>query len=169
MTLRKILHYPHPNLRLVAKPVTEFNADLKQLVADMFETMYADDGIGLAATQIDVQQRVVTIDLRRENISTPIVLINPEIVQTEGSQEGSEGCLSVPGGIYEKVKRSETITAKFFNEQGEAQVITTAGLLSVCIQHEIDHLNGVLFIDHLSRLKREMADKKIKKFQKANL
>jgi peptide deformylase len=163
MTIRKILHFPHPNLRTTAKPVENITAETQTLLDDMLETMYSDDGCGLAATQIDVHQRVVVMDLSNSK-DQPRCFINPEILSKEGMEERNEACLSVPG-VYEKVRRAEKVRAKFLDRDGVAHEIDADGLLAVCLQHEIDHLNGTLFIDHLSPLKRQRIEKKLKKLQ----
>jgi peptide deformylase len=167
MALRNVLHHPHPNLRLTAKSVEKVTPDIQLLLDDMLETMYADRGIGLAATQIDVQLRAFVIDLSDEK-NEPLYFVNPEIIEKDGMEEMNEGCLSVPG-IFDKVKRAENIRAKYLDREGNPQEISTDGLLAVCIQHEIDHLNGKLFIDYLSPLKKQMIDKKLKKQEKRRL
>jgi peptide deformylase len=161
MALRKVLHFPHPHLRLIAKPVTEMTTEIQTLVGDMFETLYAEDGVGLAATQIDVQQRIIVMDVS-DSRDQPMCFINPEILERNGKEERNEGCLSVPG-VYDKVQRAENIRVKFLDRHGNAQELTTGDLLAVCIQHEIDHLNGKLFIDYLSPLKKQRIEKKLKK------
>ncbi len=167
MALRNILHFPHPNLRLMAKPVDKITADTQTLLDDMLETMYADRGIGLAATQIDVQLRVVVIDVSEEH-NQPLFLINPEILEKNGTEIMKEGCLSVPG-FFDEVQRADNIRARFLDRQGNLQEISTDGILAVCIQHEIDHLNGKLFIDYLSPLKRQRIEKKLKKQERIRL
>ncbi|HHJ13461.1 MAG TPA: peptide deformylase [Gammaproteobacteria bacterium] len=161
MAKRQILHFPDPRLRTVAKPVQQVDEDIRQLVDDMFETMYAAPGIGLAATQINVHRRVVVIDLS-ESQDQPRVYINPEILAREGVEEMDEGCLSVPG-VYEKVQRAERIRVCALDRGGEAFEEEADGLLAVCIQHEIDHLDGKLFVDYLSSLKRNRIRKKLEK------
>lgn len=161
MALLQILHYPDPRLRTKAVTVEVFDDALRQLVADMFETMYAAPGIGLAATQVDVHQRVVVIDVS-ENNNEPLCLINPEIVANDGAEVMEEGCLSVPG-IYEKVERSEVVRVRAQDEHGQAFELETDGLLAVCIQHELDHLDGKVFLDRLSEFKRQRARKKLEK------
>jgi peptide deformylase len=163
MTTLNILTLPDKRLKTVAKNVEVFDAELKQLVKDMFETMYDAPGIGLAATQVNVHQRLVVIDVS-ENKDEPLCFINPEILEKDGVQVYEEGCLSVPN-IYAKVKRANQVKVKAQNENGEEFELTADGLLAVCIQHEIDHLNGIVFLDHLSPLKRKMA---LKKLEKAN-
>lgn len=161
MAIRNILVFPHPNLRKVATAVEDFDDSLRLLVSDMFETMYEAPGIGLAATQIDVHKRVLVVDVS-ENKDRPLVFINPEIVSQEGEEEHEEGCLSVPG-FYELVKRPEKVKVKAMNEHGEAFEMDADGLLAVCIQHEIDHLNGKVFVDYISGLKRDRIKKKLEK------
>jgi len=161
MTILNVLHFPHPNLRKKAAPVESVNAGIRTLVEDMQETMYAEGGIGLAATQVDVHIRVITMDLS-ETKDQPLVMINPQIIQCEGSEQMQEGCLSVPG-FYETVERAEKILCRYLDLEGELQELDTDGLQAVCIQHEIDHLDGKLFIDYLSPLKRQIIKKKIKK------
>ncbi|SFJ90088.1 peptide deformylase [Marinobacter persicus] len=163
--IREILEYPDPRLRTIAKPVDEVTDDIRTLIDDMFETMYDANGIGLAATQIDVHKQVIVMDLS-EDKSEPRVFINPKVEVLDGDLEAmQEGCLSVPG-FYEDVKRIEhcRITAK--DRNGEEFVLEAEGLLAVCIQHEMDHLNGKLFVDYLSQLKRSRIRKKLEKLHK---
>ena len=167
MALLPILEFPDPRLRTKAVDVDP--ADLatpafQALLNDMFETMYEAPGIGLAASQVDVHKRFMVIDVS-EDRSRPMVFANPEIVASEGGQVYQEGCLSVPG-IYADVTRADTITVRFLDRQGQPQELTTDGLLAVCIQHEMDHLVGKLFVDYLSPLKREMVKKKLAKARK---
>ncbi len=164
MSLLKILEYPHPRLRIKAKPVETVDDSVRQLVKDMFETMYAAPGIGLAATQVDVHQRVLVVDVS-DNQQEPICFINPELVAKEGAEVSDEGCLSVPG-IYEGVERAANIRVRALNEDGEEFEMDADGLLAVCIQHEMDHLEGKLFVDYLSELKRQRLKKKLAKAQK---
>ena len=164
MAMLKILEYPHPRLRIKAAPVEAVDAGVQQLVADLFETMYAAPGIGLAATQVDVHQRVLVVDVS-EDQSQPFCLINPEIVSADGTEVSEEGCLSVPG-IFEGVERAERITVRALDENGDAFELEAEGLLAVCIQHEMDHLDGKLFVDYLSELKRQRLKKKLAKAQK---
>jgi peptide deformylase len=167
MALLPILEFPDPRLRTRAVPVTAAGvADpaFQTLLDDMFETMYEAPGIGLAASQVDVHQRFMVIDVSEEK-DTPQVFINPEIVDKTGEQVYQEGCLSVPG-IFADVTRANSITVRFLDRQGVAQELTTDGVLAVCIQHEMDHLDGKLFIDYLSPLKREMVRKKLAKQRK---
>jgi peptide deformylase len=152
MALLPILRFPDPRLKKVATLVTRIDDSTRKLVADMAETMYEAPGIGLAATQVDVHQRIVVIDVS-EDKSDLQVFINPTLGKCAGSQTGEEGCLSVPG-IYDKVERAEQVTVSFLDLEGKQQVLEAEGLLAVCIQHEIDHLNGTVFVDHLSQLKQ---------------
>ena len=165
MALLDILEFPDPRLRTVAKPVTQVDDGIRKLVDDMLETMYDAPGIGLAATQINVHKRIIVIDVS-EDKSEPMVLINPEFDVIEGEQEYDEGCLSVPG-YYETVTRAEKILLKALDRDGNPYEKECEGLLSVCVQHEIDHLNGKLFVDHISKLKRERIRSKLVREQKA--
>lgn len=167
MALLDILTIPDSRLHKVAKPVGAITTEILTLLDDMLETMYQAPGIGLAATQVDVHQRIVVIDLSEEK-NQPLILINPEIIDHEGSEVNEEGCLSVPG-IYEQVERAERITVKARNRDDEVVQFTTDGLLAICIQHEIDHLNGKVFIDHISPLKRRRIKKKLEKIKKQPL
>ncbi len=164
MAKLKVLHYPDPNLRKQARPVAAIDDRIRQLAADMLETMYEENGIGLAATQVNVQQRVVVIDLSAER-NSPIYLINPEILESRGSEEMEEGCLSVPD-YFDVVERAEWIRFRYQDLKGDTVEQETDGLLAVCVQHEIDHLNGRLFVDYLSSLKRKRVEKKLEKRQK---
>ena len=164
MACLPILLYPHPNLRKVAQRVVVFDENLRGLASDMFETMYAAPGIGLAATQVDIHQQLAVIDVS-EDKNQPLVLVNAEILASEGFEEMEEGCLSIPQ-INEKVTRKERVRVRYQDLNGEECVLETGGLLAVCIQHELDHLHGRLFIDHISPLKRERALKKYDKLQK---
>jgi len=161
MSLLSVLQFPDPRLKLVAKPVQNFGAELKQLCADMFETMYEFDGIGLAATQVNILQRIIVMDIS-ENKTADLCLINPTIIEASDEVIQEEGCLSFPG-VYGKVKRNAKITVEFFNPEGHLHQLTTDGLTAICIQHEIDHLNGITFYDHLSTLKQSMIRKKLTK------
>lgn len=156
-----ILEYPDPRLRIRAEPVTEFDAGLQQLVADMFETMYAAPGIGLAATQVNVHQRILVVDVAAEG-KQPYCLINPQIVRAEGKTNAEEGCLSVPE-FYDYVDRAASITVRAVDPFGKPFELEAEGLLAVCIQHEMDHLEGKLFVDYLSELKRERLKRKASK------
>jgi peptide deformylase len=164
MALRTILEYPDPRLRTRAQPVTRFDAELKQLVADMFETMYAAPGIGLAATQVDVHKRVIVIDVSKDH-DQPLVFINPEILSREGEESSEEGCLSVPDNFAD-VKRSAKVRVRAYDENGEVFERDYDDVLAVCVQHEMDHLEGKLFVDYLSDLKRERIRKKLEKERK---
>ena len=164
MTTLDILHFPDPRLRNVARPVEQVDDSIRQLVDDMFETMYAAPGIGLAATQVNVDKRVIVIDIS-EAKDHPLCLINPEILGLEGVEEMEEGCLSVPG-VYETVQRANQVRVRALGRDGEPFELETDGLLAVCIQHEIDHLDGKLFVDYLSQLKRVRIRKKLEKEQR---
>ncbi|HAG94738.1 MAG: peptide deformylase [Pseudomonadales bacterium] len=164
MAILDILEFPDPRLRTKAKPVTKVDDKIRKLTDDMLETMYEAPGIGLAATQVNVHQRIVVIDVSEEK-DQPLVLINPEYEVISGEQDFDEGCLSVPG-YYETVTRAETIKLKALNREGEPFEMECNGILSVCIQHELDHLDGKLFVDHISKLKRERIRKKLVKEQK---
>lgn len=164
MALLPILEFPDPRLRTRAQPVGEVDAALRKLIDDMFETMYAAPGIGLAATQVNVHQRLLVIDIS-ETRQEPLALINPEILTRDGVEETEEGCLSVPG-IYDKVTRAERIRVRALNRDGKQIEFDAGGLLAVCIQHEIDHLDGKLFVDYLSELKRTRIRKKLTKERK---
>lgn len=159
-----VLHYPDPNLRKAALPVAAVDDDIRTLAADMLETMYAEHGIGLAATQVNVQKRVIVIDLSQEK-NSPLCLVNPEITDQSGRREMEEGCLSVPD-YFDVVERAEHIRYRYLNLDGEPVETEAEGLLAVCIQHEIDHLDGRLFIDYLSGLKRKRLQKKLEKRKK---
>lgn len=165
MAILNILHYPDPKLHKVAKPVAQVDGRIRQLVKDMTQTMYAAPGIGLAATQVDVHERVVVIDLS-ENQDELLVLINPEILSSsEDLQVYEEGCLSVPG-VYDEVKRAAQIRVRALDENGQSREFDADGLLAVCIQHEIDHLNGKVFLQRLSTLKQTRIRSKILKQRK---
>lgn len=167
MALLPILEFPDPRLRTKAVPVEAANvttAEFQRLLDDMFETMYDAPGIGLAASQVDVHQRFMVIDISEEK-NQPQVFINPELSDKAGEQVYQEGCLSVPG-IFADVTRADEITVRFLDRQGQPQELRADGLLAVCIQHEMDHLDGRLFVDYLSPLKREMVRKKLAKQRK---
>ena len=164
MALRQILHHPDPRLRTVASAVKVFDRELEILVEDMFETMYDAPGIGLAATQIDVHQRVIVVDVSRTS-QEPLHLINPEIRTRDGEEEMEEGCLSVPG-TFETVQRADAIEVAAFDMTGKQFLLKARGLLAVCIQHEIDHLDGKLFVDYLSQLKQRRIRKRLEKEQR---
>ena len=168
MAIRDILVVPHPMLKQVSEPVAAVDDELRALMDDMLETMYAAPGIGLAAVQIGVPKRVIVMDLARpEEDKQPRYFVNPEILwASEETQPYEEGCLSVPE-YYDEVERPARVKLRYLNYQGEVVEEDAEGMYAVCIQHEMDHLDGVLFIDHLSRLKREQAVKKVKKQAKA--
>ena len=161
MSRLEILHYPDPRLRRRAEPVRVVDDDVRRLIDDMLETMYDAPGIGLSAPQVNVAKRVVTVDVSKER-SAPLALVNPEIRWVDGELETEEGCLSVPG-VYELVKRPEKVRVSALDRDGHSREIDAEGLLAVCIQHEIDHLDGRLFVDYLSRLKRQRIRRKAEK------
>ncbi|WP_412478443.1 peptide deformylase [Azonexus sp. IMCC34839] len=161
MALLPILRFPDPRLKKVAAPVAKIDDSIRRLVADMAETMYEAPGIGLAATQVDVHKRVVVIDISEEKNQLR-AFVNPVIEQCVGAQLGEEGCLSVPG-IYDKVERAEQVKVRYLDLDGKEQVLEADGLLAVCIQHEIDHLDGKVFVDHLSQLKQSRIKSKLAK------
>lgn len=161
MALLPILRFPDPRLKKVAAPVVRVDDSIRKLAADMAETMYEAPGIGLAATQVDVHKRVVVIDVSEEK-SELRVFINPVLSHCDGLQVGEEGCLSVPG-IYDKVERAEQVTVDYLDLDGQAQSLRAEGLLAVCLQHEVDHLNGKVFVDHLSSLKQTRIKNKLAK------
>lgn len=161
MALLPILHFPDPRLRKVAEPIETVDASVTKVVDDMLETMYDANGIGLAGTQVNYHYRVLVLDLSEER-DQPMVFINPQITPIEGEQEYDEGCLSVPG-FYETVSRYEKIKVNALDRNGKAFEIEAEGLLSVCIQHEVDHLDGKLFVDYLSNLKRNRIKQKMQK------
>jgi peptide deformylase len=162
-----ILHYPDPRLRTVAKAVENVDDEVRTLVDDMFETMYAAPGIGLAATQVNVHQQVIVIDISEEK-DQPLCLINPMILKVDGIEEYEEGCLSVPG-VYDRVQRAEKIEVRALDRDGNPFEMQADGLLAICIQHEMDHLKGKLFVDYLSRLKQGRIKKKLEKNAKMAL
>ena len=161
MALLEVLSFPDERLRTVAEPVETVNDEIKQLVSDMFETMREENGIGLAATQVNRHVQVVVMDVSAEQ-DEPRVFINPSITHSEGSTISEEGCLSVPGN-YAKVERAEKITVEALDENGEPFTLDADGLLAICVQHELDHLKGKLFVDYLSPLKRQRIRKKLEK------
>ncbi len=167
MAILDILYYPDKRLRKVAKPVEKVDVSIKTLVDDMLETMYIAPGIGLAATQVDVHQQVIVIDIS-EDKDQPLCLINPEIIAAEGAETCDEGCLSVPD-IYETVERSEKITVRALDQYGAEYTLQADEMLAVCIQHEMDHLKGKLFVDYLSPLKLQRIKKRLKKAQREDL
>lgn len=166
--VRKILKYGEPLLEQPAETVTDFESpEVRELITDMFETMYAAKGVGLAAPQVGLSKRISVIDISvGEDESQKIVIVNPEIISTEGKQTGEEGCLSIPG-FREPVTRANSVKVRAQNEKGETVELSGNELLARAFQHEIDHLNGILFINHLSTLKRDIIRRKIKKMQKA--
>jgi peptide deformylase len=165
MALLPILCYPDPKLHTVAKPVTRFDEALKTTIANMFETMYESKGIGLAATQVDFHERLIVLDVSEEK-NKPLVVINPTIVSSSAEHiVGEEGCLSVPG-VYDEVERAQTIEIAFLDENGQSQRLVAHDLLSVCIQHEMDHLMGRVFVEYLSPLKRNRIKTKMIKAQR---
>ncbi|HIG65072.1 MAG TPA: peptide deformylase [Methyloprofundus sp.] len=164
MGILSILEFPDPRLRTVAEPVKKVDKAIKSLVNDMLETMYEARGVGLAATQVNVHKRIIVIDTS-EDKNHPLCLINPEIIEQTGKEESDEGCLSVPG-VFEPVQRAEEIKVSALDKDGKLFEIETGGLLSVCIQHEMDHLLGKLFVDYLSPLKRQRIKKKMNKLHK---
>ena len=164
MARLRILEYPDPRLRKVAAPVSAVGPEIQKLVRDLAETMYAAPGMGLAATQVDVHKRVIVIDVS-EARNELHVFINPELVGAQGEAECEEGCLSVPG-YYERVKRAARVTVRALNERGESIELTTEGPLAVCVQHEMDHLVGKIFVDYLSPLKRARLSAKLRKRQR---
>jgi peptide deformylase len=167
MSLLNVLHFPDPRLRTRAEPVEAVDDDVRRLVDDMFETMYAAPGIGLAATQVNVHRRVIVIDVS-ESKDQPLCLINPEITALDGIEEMEEGCLSVPG-VYERVSRADRITVSALDRDGAPYSLDAEGLLAVCIQHEMDHLEGKLFIDYLSEMKRGRIRKRLEKRERQTL
>ncbi len=164
MALLEILHHPDSRLRKKATPVTEVNDAVRKILDDMRETMYASKGIGLAATQVNIQKRMVVIDLSEQH-DEPLFLINAEIIEKSGSAETEEGCLSVPE-YYDKVTRAEKIKVRALDRDGKPFELEADGLLGVCIQHELDHLDGKLFVDYLSSLKQQRVRKKMEKIQR---
>ncbi len=164
MATLDILIYPDKRLRTVAKPVEKVDESIKKLVDDMFETMYTAPGIGLAATQVNVHKKVIVIDVS-EDKSQPLCLINPEIIAEEGTERCDEGCLSIPE-VYESVERSEKVTIKAMDQNGDEYTLQADEMLAVCIQHEMDHLNGKLFVDYLSPLKQQRVKKRLLKNQR---
>jgi len=167
MALLTILHFPDPRLRLKAVPVSAVDDEIRRLAADMLETMYDAPGIGLAANQVNVQKRIIVVDVSPDH-DQPMCFINPEIVWRDGLEEMEEGCLSVPG-VYEPVQRAEMIRFRALDLEGRQIDQEVDGLLAVCIQHEIDHLDGKLFVDYLSNLKRTRIRKKLEKAQEVSL
>lgn len=167
MAILQILHYPDERLHTIAKPVAAVDGRIRQLVDDMAQTMYAAPGIGLAATQVDVHERVIVIDIS-ETHDQLLVLINPEIIRAEGTEEREEGCLSVPG-INDRVTRAERITVRALDRDGKSFTLDADGLLAVCIQHEMDHLQGKVFVEYLSHLKQNRIRQKLKKRERETM
>ncbi|HZW85978.1 MAG TPA: peptide deformylase [Gallionella sp.] len=161
MAILRVLHYPDPRLHKIAKPVQQINDATRKLISDMAETMYAAPGVGLAATQVDVHEQVIVVDIS-EDQSQLQVFINPQIMLSSGEEECEEGCLSVPG-IYETVRRAAQVTVRALNQQGEPFTLEAGGFLAVCIQHEMDHLRGKVFVEYLSQLKQSRIRTKLKK------
>jgi len=164
MTKLVILEYPDPRLRTKATPVAVFDEALRRLVDDLLETMYGAKGVGLAASQVDVHKRLLVLDVS-ETRDQPMVLINPQILSAEGRVPGEEGCLSLPG-IYDKLERAARIRVRALDRQGKPFEIDAEGMLAVCIQHEMDHLEGKLFVDYLSELKRQLIRRRLQKERK---
>jgi peptide deformylase len=167
MAILRVLHYPDPRLRNKALPVERVDDEVRSLVDDMFETMYDAPGIGLAAIQVDVARRVIVIDISNDK-SQPLCFINPQIVAREGEEVMEEGCLSVPG-IYDEVQRARSIEVNALDRDGKPFTLKTDGLLAVCVQHEVDHLDGKLFVDYLSEVKRGRIRKKMDKLRRQTL
>ena len=161
MAILDILHFPDPRLRLKAKPVPMVDKNIRQIVDDMFETMYAANGIGLAATQVNIQKQIIVMDLSEER-DQPLCLINPKIIKSTGKRTFEEGCLSVPG-FHENVERADLVTVEALDRDGELRTWDAADVFATCIQHEMDHLDGKVFVDHISSLKRQRIRKKLEK------
>jgi peptide deformylase len=164
MALLPLVYFPDPRLKQKGKPIEKIDDEIRQLVKDMFETMYHERGVGLAAQQVGIVKQIFVMDVS-ENKSQPICAINPEIISREGDYAEYEGCLSYPGP-YDKVPRSAKLRFKALDAEGRPYEMDAEGLMAQCVQHEIDHLNGMLFVDHLSRLKQERARKKLEKYQR---
>ena len=163
--VREILIWPHPVLKQKAKPVAKVDDSVRTLVKDMFETMYAADGVGLAAPQVGLLQRVIVLDTTpRQDTAKPIAMINPEIIGMEGETTYTEGCLSIPGEA-EDVDRAAFVTVKFLDVEGQEQTLRCDGLLAIAVQHEVDHLDGIVYVDHVSTLKREIIRKRMKRLK----
>lgn len=167
MAILHILHYPDPRLRIEAEPVAQVDDAIRQLVDDMLETMYDAPGIGLAAPQVNVSKRLIVIDIS-EARDAPVCLINPVILEREGNEVMEEGCLSVPG-IYDTVERAAAIRVQALGRDGQSYEMRADGLLAVCIQHEMDHLEGKLFVDYLTEMKRQRIKKKLEKYRRRTL
>ncbi|MBG6242574.1 MAG: peptide deformylase [Candidatus Symbiopectobacterium sp. Dall1.0] len=166
MSVLQVLHFPDERLRTIAKPVTEVNAEIQRIVDDMFDTMYEEEGIGLAASQVDVHQRIIVIDVSEER-DQRLVLINPELLEKDGDTGIEEGCLSIPE-TRALVPRAERVKVKALDREGNPFELEANGLLAICIQHEMDHLVGKLFIDYLSPLKRQRIRQKLEKMARLN-
>lgn len=166
MSVLPVLTFPDDRLRTVAKKVASVTPEIQQICDDMLETMYAEEGIGLAATQVDIHQRIIVIDISEER-NQPMVLINPELIDKRGEDGIEEGCLSVPGA-QGLVPRAAEVRVKALNKSGEAYEFEADGLLAICVQHELDHLEGKLFVDYLSPLKRQRIKQKLEKIKRAN-
>ena len=167
MALLNILHFPDERLRTKASPVTQVDDQLRELIDNMFETMYEAPGIGLAATQVNIHQRLMVVDVSDEK-NQPMVFINPELIDHSGMEEMDEGCLSVPG-VYEPVQRAEWIKVRALDRNGDEFEVEANDLLAVCIQHEMDHLEGKLFVDYLSEMKRTRIRKKLEKLSRRTM
>ena len=167
MAILKILQYPDERLHTIAKPVPEITGATRKLIKDMAETMYAAPGVGLAATQVDVHQQVIVVDIS-ETHDQLLVLINPEIISSSGDSDREEGCLSVPG-VYANIQRAERITVRALDKQGESLTLEADGFLATCVQHEIDHLKGRVFVEYLSPLKQSRLRAKLKKRRRETL
>jgi peptide deformylase len=167
MAILKILQYPDDRLHAVAKPVRAVNSSIRKLVGDMAETMYAAPGVGLAATQVDVHQQVIVVDVS-ETRDQLVVMINPEIISSSGESVHEEGCLSVPG-VYEEVRRAERVTVRALDEQGSPFTLEADGFLATCVQHEMDHLKGKVFVEYLSQLKQSRLRARIIKHRRETL
>ncbi len=167
MALLPILHFPDERLRRQAQPVPDVNDEIRRLMDDMLETMYDAPGVGLAAPQVDVVKRVIVVDVSEER-DAPLAMVNPEVIAREGVEVMEEGCLSVPG-IYENVERAASVRIRYLDRSGQADEVDAEGLLAVCLQHEIDHLDGKLFVDYLTEIKRQRIKKKLEKARRHNL
>ncbi len=167
MALLSILKYPDPRLNTLAEPVIKINQQIRRLVADMTQTMYAAPGVGLAATQVDVHKQVIVLDIS-ETKDQLLVLINPEILESSGEAECEEGCLSVPG-VFDKVKRAEHVRVAALDANGDRFEFDASNVLAVCVQHEIDHLKGIVFVEYLSKLKQERIARKMRKSERLAL
>lgn len=165
MAILEILKYPDPRLRVKAQPVTNIDAEFRRTIEDMYETMYDAQGVGLASTQVGIHQRFFTMDVSDER-NQPVCIINPEILSMEGTQLDRHGCLSVGAVINDKIKRAATLRMRYMDLDGKTHEMDFDGLAAICIQHEVDHLNGKLFIDHFSKIKQELIRRKIEKVKR---